>query len=99
MLIEIHSESAIEKLSMIKNKPLVGINNRDLVTFDCNTSRALNLKADIYSIDSTIKLIAESGYFFPNEMQELEKHGLNGVLIGEGLIKNNQLLEWFSREN
>lgn len=99
VLIEIHSNSALEKLSMIKNKPLVGINNRDLVTFDCDISRVLKMKEDINSMDSSIKLVAESGYFLPDEMQALEKQNINGVLIGEGLIKNKQLLEWFRREN
>ena len=50
-------------------------------------------------MDSNIKVIAESGYYKANEMTILEKNNLNGVLIGEGLSKNKELLEWFKNEN
>ena len=99
VLIEIHSEKALEKLKDIKNKPLVGVNNRDLTTFTCDTNRSIQMSKDIRTLDPTIKVIAESGYSVPIEMEELENHHINGVLIGEGLSKNKSLLEWFKNEN
>lgn len=99
VLIEIHSDQALEKLTEIHHKPLIGINNRDLTTFTCNTTRTIELSKKIKSLNSNIKIIAESGYSQPDEMIELEKQNINGVLIGEGLSKNKALLEWFKHEN
>ena len=99
VLLEIHSALALERLNEIQDKPIVGINNRDLHTFDCQTSHALHMAKTIKDINPTIKIIAESGYSQAKEMEELEKNNINGVLIGEGLSKNKGLLEWFSHEN
>ena len=97
VLLEIHSDEALEKLSHIRHKPLVGVNNRDLNTFDCDINRVIDMKPDILSMDSNIKIIAESGYFEANQMDDLQSAGMNGVLIGEGLSKNNGILEWFKK--
>jgi indole-3-glycerol phosphate synthase len=99
VLIEIHSDEALEKLTSIHHKPLVGVNNRDLNSFICNTSRAIALSKEIKSLNNNIIVIAESGYSEPKEMLELENNKINGVLIGEGLSKNKLLLEWFNNEN
>ena len=68
---------------------MVGVNNRDLNTFECDINRVIEMKEDILSMDSNIKIIAESGYFEANQMNDLQSAGMNGVLIGEGLSKNN----------
>ena len=99
VLIEIHSDEALEKLTHIHHKPLVGVNNRDLNSFVCNTARAIELSKKIKSLDNKIIVIAESGYSLPEEMVALENQHINGVLIGEGLSKNKLLLEWFNDEN
>lgn len=99
VLIEIHSDEALEKLTHIHHKLLVGVNNRDLNSFVCNTARAIELSKKIKSLDNKIIVIAESGYSLPEEMVALENQHINGVLIGEGLSKNKLLLEWFNDEN
>lgn len=97
VLLEIHSHDALKKLNHIHHKPLVGVNNRDLNTFECDINRVIEMKEDILSMDSNIKIIAESGYFETNQMNDLQSAGMNGVLIGEGLSKNNGILEWFKK--
>ena len=97
ILLEIHSEEALNKLSDIKFKPVVGINNRNLNTFECNNNWAVEKAKQIKELDSQIKIIAESGYNLPSEMEMLDKSNVNGVLIGEGLSKNKDLLEWFNK--
>ena len=99
VLLEIHDIETLDRLNNIKNKPIVGINNRNLITFECNINHALNLKKTIKDIDPSIKVIAESGYFNAYELDALEKNNINGVLIGEGLSKKKELLNWFSNEN
>ena len=97
ILLEIHSEEALNKLSDIKSKPVVGVNNRNLNTFECNNNWAIEKAKQIKELDSQIKIIAESGYNLPSEMEMLDKSNVNGVLIGEGLSKNKDLLEWFNK--
>ena len=99
VLIEIHSPLALKKLENIKIKPIVGINNRDLNTFTLDTNRAIEQSHQIKKMDKKIKIIAESGYSEVNQMSELDKNNINGVLIGEGLSKNKKLLDWFKNEN
>ena len=99
VLIEIHALKTLDKLKEIKFKPIVGVNNRNLSSFECNINHALTIGKKIKTLDPNIKIIAESGYFNTNEMDELEKNNINGVLIGEGLNKNKKLLEWFNNEN
>ena len=97
ILLEIHSEEALNKLSDIKSKPVVGVNNRNLNTFECNNNWAIEKATQIKKLDRQIKVIAESGYYLPSEMEMLDKSNVNGVLIGEGLSKNKDLLEWFNK--
>ncbi len=99
VLLEIHSQESLEKLALIKKKPIVGVNNRDLTTFECDLNRVITMGNDIKTMDPTIKRIAESGYFSPEQMNNLVNNNINGVLIGEGLSKNKKLMEWFNNEN
>jgi indole-3-glycerol phosphate synthase len=97
ILLEVHSEEAISRLSDIKSKPVVGFNNRNLNTFECNNKWAIEKAKQIKGLDNQIKVIAESGYNLPSEMEMLDKSNVNGVLIGEGLSKNKDLLGWFNK--
>ncbi|MGA0242385.1 MAG: indole-3-glycerol phosphate synthase TrpC [Candidatus Marinamargulisbacteria bacterium] len=99
VLIEVHSEDAVKKLRDINDKPMVGINNRDLHTFSCDRQRAIDYSSAILAMDSTIQLIAESGYDDASQLADLTLHGIHGVLIGEGLSYSPNLLEWFHDEN
>lgn len=97
ILLEIHSEKALSKLTEIESKPIVGVNNRNLNTFECNNKWAIEKSKQIKKLNRSIKVIAESGYNLPSEMEMLEKNNIDGVLIGEGLSKNKDLLEWFNK--
>ena len=98
-LLEVHSMSAVEKLSGIPHKPLVGINNRNLETFKCDINQTRDLLPIIKGIAPNGCVVAESGYSTPNELDTLAELRINAVLIGEGLKKNNRLLEWFLCES
>jgi indole-3-glycerol phosphate synthase len=43
--------------------------------------------------------VVESGYNTTHSLKQLNEHGIEGVLIGEGLSQNKTLLEWFKYEN
>ena len=97
VLLEIHSEKALEELSNIVHKPIVGINNRDLHTFSMDFTRSIRFSKTIKQIDPEIKLIAESGIIDQNQLVDIHHNQLNGVLIGEGLSRNPDLVKWFNQ--
>jgi indole-3-glycerol phosphate synthase len=86
-LIETHDESELERAVNL-GASLIGINNRDLRTFDTtlNTFARLAPKAPK---DAT--LIAESGIFTRADIDALAKHGAQGYLIGESLMRQDDI--------
>lgn len=99
VLLEIHGDEALHRLSDISSAPIVGINNRDLHSFDCDINRAFSLAPQIRDMHPGCRLIAESGYSKEAQLVTTQHHRFDGVLIGEGLKKNPDMLAWFSNEN
>ena len=92
VLLEIHNESELEDIQSLKNVKLIGINNRDLHTFETNTHISERLKPIALTFFPKAKIIAESGYKTQEQIQELEENQFDGVLIGEGLFLNKKLI-------
>lgn len=83
VLIEVHYKSEIYD-DLFEQADIIGINNRNLETFDVNieTSRIL---AEL--IPESITLISESGLHSPEQLIDLKSHGFNGFLIGENFMR------------
>jgi indole-3-glycerol phosphate synthase len=64
---------------------MIGINQRDLRTFEVDQTRALRVAAEIP--DGIVK-IAESGIKTVSDAEPLKLAGFDGVLIGESLVKS-----------
>lgn len=82
VLVEIHDEDELLKIN--GNADLVGINNRNLKTFEVNIENSIKLAQQLP--DSTPK-IAESGIHSTQTIHDLKKHGFDGFLIGENFMK------------
>lgn len=82
-LVETHKEEEV-KLALSAGARILGVNNRDLKTFevDLETSRRLR-----EMVPKDILFIAESGIQSKQEIQMLTELGVNGVLIGEMLMR------------
>ncbi|MET0244598.1 MAG: indole-3-glycerol-phosphate synthase, partial [Flavitalea sp.] len=82
VLLELHGE---EELEHICDKiDLVGINNRNLKTFEVDIARSLAMAAKIP--DTRVK-IAESGISNVENIKLFKDHGFSGFLIGENFMK------------
>lgn len=83
-LVEIHNEKEIT--SAIESKArLIGVNNRNLRDFTVDIQNSVRLRN---KIPCDILMIAESGIKTADDIQMLRKHGVNGVLIGETLMRS-----------
>jgi len=83
-LVEIHNGDDLEKTSSL-NLPLIGINNRDLRTFEIDLKTTLRLKREI---PSTARVISESGIKSSTDVKILQEAGVNGILVGEILMRS-----------
>ncbi|QPM89843.1 indole-3-glycerol phosphate synthase TrpC [Pseudooceanicola algae] len=87
VLIEVHDKAELERASMLKS-PLMGINNRDLNSFETSldTSRTL---ARIVPEDRII--VSESGLNTPEDLADLAQYGARCFLIGESLMRQDDV--------
>ena len=81
-LVEVHDEAELERALAI-GADLVGVNQRDLVTFDVDTDRAVRVGAAMP--DGVIR-IAESGIRGRDDARRLVDAGFHAVLVGESLV-------------
>ena len=82
-LVEIHSETEAEE-AIGAGSRIIGINNRDLVTFNVDTDLASRLKRNI---PSGILTVAESGITKADDIRKLKDTGMDAVLVGESLMR------------
>ena len=82
ILMEIHSEPQLEKLT--DEVDMVGVNNRNLETFEVSIENSLKL---IHQIPDTVVKISESGISNPLSVRLLNQAGYKGFLIGEHFMK------------
>ena len=85
VLIEVHDEDEAER-AMALNGALVGVNQRDLRTFEVDTERAKRVAA---SLPADVVRVAESGIGGPGDIPELVGAGFQAVLVGESLVKHS----------
>lgn len=82
VLLEVHSEAQLEKVTA--HTHLVGVNNRDLITFQVDFNRSCELAPKIPA--DKVK-VAESGINDPAAIVTLKAAGFQGFLIGEHFMK------------
>lgn len=83
VLYEIHTQEDLDKIGDLDNK-IIGINNRNLKTFEVDLEHSINLASQI---PDTVVKVSESGISDPRIITGLKEHGFHGFLIGENLMK------------
>ncbi len=82
VLVEIHDEDELEH-ALAADATLIGVNQRDLVTFQVDHARAVRMAGVIP--DQAVK-VAESGVRGPADARSLRSAGYDAVLVGETLV-------------
>ncbi|MFT7899613.1 indole-3-glycerol phosphate synthase TrpC [Tenacibaculum ascidiaceicola] len=83
VLYEIHTQEDLDKIGDLDNK-IIGINNRNLKTFEVDLEHSINLASQI---PDTVVKVSESGISDPRIITGLKEHGFHGFLIGENFMK------------
>lgn len=82
-LVEAHNEAEIEAAVKVDAK-IIGVNNRDLKTFNVDVNNAAHLR-DLVPRDRIF--VSESGVKTAEDVENIRKYGANAVLIGETLMR------------
>jgi len=83
VLLEVHNEAELQK-SILPSLDMIGVNNRNLKTFDVSLATSKELSKCIP--DDFIK-VSESGISSIEAIKELKPYGYKGFLIGENFMK------------
>ena len=84
-IIEVHDENELSRVEQFSNA-LIGVNNRNLKTFEVDLNNSIKLK-EIFKGNNIF--IAESGIKSFKDIEILQEHNINVFLIGESLMKGD----------
>jgi len=87
-LVEVHDEAEAERALKIPGIRLIGINNRNLATFEVRLETTERLRP---MIPETIAVVAESGIFHASDVERLAKANVNAILVGEALVTSEDI--------
>ena len=86
VLIEVHDAEELERALKVPN-PMIGINNRNLRTFDVSLQTTLDLLA---SIADDRLVVTESGIHAPEDVALMREHKVNAFLVGEAFMRADE---------
>lgn len=91
-LIEVHTEAELERVLELEGVEMIGINNRNLETFEVDLNISINLlgsKLGDQMRERNIVVVGESGIFGKEDVMELQDAGAGAILVGESLVRED----------
>ncbi|OLO42562.1 indole-3-glycerol phosphate synthase [Alkalihalophilus pseudofirmus] len=85
-LVEVHSNEELEEVLSVFTPKILGVNNRNLKTFETSLEQT-ELLSSIIPKDSLF--ISESGIHSSDDVDRVYRAGANGILVGESLMRAN----------
>jgi indole-3-glycerol phosphate synthase len=83
VLVEVHDAKELDVALSLKS-PLLGINNRNLRTFETKLSNTLDL---LPNIPEGKRVVTESGILTPEDVKLMRDHGVHAFLVGEAFMR------------
>jgi indole-3-glycerol phosphate synthase len=84
VVVEVHDEPELECALAVVDADVIGINNRDLTDFSVDLDRTFELLSDVPAGKT---VVSESGIHTRDQLDELERVGVDAVLVGERLMR------------
>ena len=93
VLVEVHDAAELERVLNLGGFPLIGINNRDLTSFetDLATTEQLMERFGDRLQDQGALLVSESGLFDRSDLDRVKAAGADAVLVGEALMRQQDV--------
>ncbi|OLS51996.1 indole-3-glycerol phosphate synthase TrpC [Rhodovulum sulfidophilum] len=86
-LIEVHDAAELDRAAGLKS-PLIGINNRNLKTFETSLETTKQLAK---RVPEGSQIVSESGLHSPADLAQMAMYGVRSFLIGESLMRQNDV--------
>jgi indole-3-glycerol phosphate synthase len=83
VLVEVHDAAEMERALQLET-PLIGVNNRDLRTFNTSLQTTLDLKAQV---PAERLMVTESGIHQPEDVKLMQDNGIHAFLVGEAFMR------------
>jgi indole-3-glycerol phosphate synthase len=87
VLIEVHDRAELDRAAILKS-PLMGINNRNLHTFEVTLDTTRQLARHV---PEDRLIVSESGLFTPADLADVARYGARCFLIGESLMRQDDV--------
>ena len=87
-LVEVHDEEETERALRLKDLRLIGINNRNLNTFEVSLETTERIRP---MIPEGITVVAESGIFSATDVERLAQANVDAILVGEALVTSEDI--------
>jgi len=87
-LVEVHDEAETERALKLKDIRLIGINNRNLATFEVSLETTERIRP---IIPDGITVVAESGIFTASDVERLAQANVDAILVGEALVTSEDI--------
>ncbi|RDX63284.1 Indole-3-glycerol phosphate synthase, chloroplastic [Mucuna pruriens] len=91
-LVEVHDETEFDRVLAIEGIELIGINNRNLETFELDisiTKKLLEGERGKIIRERGIIMVGESGLFTPDDIAYVQEAGVKAILVGESIVKQS----------
>jgi len=87
-LVEVHDEVELARVLPLQPR-IIGVNNRNLQTFEVDFDNAARLRA---LIPAEIAVVGESGLKSPDDVRAMKAAGVDAVLVGETLVRSKDVI-------
>jgi indole-3-glycerol phosphate synthase len=87
-LVEVHDQAETERALKLNDVRLLGINNRNLATFEVSLETTERIRP---MIPDGITVVAESGIFTAGDVERLAKANVDTILVGEALVTSEDI--------
>jgi indole-3-glycerol phosphate synthase len=84
ILVEVHDQQALETVLKVITPKILGVNNRNLKTFETNIGQ---LEDMVSLIPKDTLLVSESGLYTKEDLKLVQQYGAKAVLVGESLMR------------